>query len=97
MWFPGWAEALATEPLEPLARAERKSAIIRFLGCCKREGIVVTANAAKRFIEQEERQDLVGARDALRWFFRKADKIAGDAPATAAGGGPLGPRLHILA
>lgn len=90
VWFPDWAEVLAKTQLDALPRAERKSAIIRFLGWCKRGSTGVTVNAAKRFVEEEETQGYIGARSALRWFFmevaaRTRDEGPGVAPQTAHG------------
>lgn len=72
--FPGWAEALKAERWEPVVKARRKAAIIRFLGHCKRERCAVTIMWIKAYLRSTSIQAevLEDTREALRWFVRGA-------------------------
>lgn len=72
VWFPDWSDVLSAESLDAVTRAQHKAAIIRFLFWCKRGSMAVKVDTAKRFVDEEETQAFVGAREALRWFFRRA-------------------------
>jgi integron integrase len=75
--FRDWAEALAATGLSAAQKAAFKSAIIPYLGWCKRQRTAASVASAQAYLATGAP---AGAREALRWFFKEAlarEKAAG--------------------
>jgi site-specific recombinase XerD len=78
VWFPHWAEVLARVRLKDLERRAYRSAIMDYLGFCKRSRQRATVESARKFMEQVEARRRLGVsqlaswKAALNWFFRTA-------------------------
>jgi hypothetical protein len=78
VWFPQWAEVLARVRLKDLERQAYRSAIMDYLGFCKRSRQRATVESARKFMEQVEARRRLGVsqlatwKAALNWFFRAA-------------------------
>jgi hypothetical protein len=78
VWFPQWAEVLARVRLKDLERRAYRSAIMDYLGFCKRSRQRATVESARKFMEQVEARRRLGVsqlaswKAALNWFFRTA-------------------------
>ena len=78
VWFPQWAEVLARVRLKDLERRTYRSAIMDYLGFCKRSRQQATVESARKFMEQVEARRRLGVsqlatwKAGLNWFFRAA-------------------------
>jgi hypothetical protein len=78
VWFPQWAEVLTRVRLKDLERRAYRSAIMDYLGFCKRSRQRATVESARKFMEQVEARRRLGVsqlaswKAALNWFFRTA-------------------------
>ena len=75
--FPRWAELLAAETAIPAERREaHRSAIIAFLGYCKRRHAGASVILIQSYLSGLGEQERSGAREALRWWYRAAQGAA---------------------
>jgi hypothetical protein len=72
--FPDWKLALPRAGLEPALQAAYAREIISFLRHCKTSHAPVTAERARQYLIDRERQTTGPAREALRWFYREGLK-----------------------
>ena len=75
--FPGWKDALAAEPIDPGLRERHRRAVFGFLKHCKEQRTAASVASIRAYLAITAD---VGAREALRWFF-KASRAASPAPA----------------
>ena len=80
VWFPQWAEVLARVRLKDLEQRAYRSAIMDYLGFCKRSRQRATVESARKFMEEVESRHRLGVsqlatwKAALNWFFRTAKR-----------------------
>jgi integron integrase len=78
VWFPQWAEVLATAPLKDLERRAYYRAIVEYLRFCKQSRQRATVASARMFMVQVDARRRLGAsqmatwKAALNWFFHAA-------------------------
>ena len=78
VWFPQWAEVLNRLRLRDLEWRAYRSAILEYLGFCKKSRQRATVESARQFMEQVEGRHRLGVsqlaswKAALNWFFRTA-------------------------
>lgn len=70
--FPRWAEVLATTQTSTGKREAYRSAIIAFLGFCKRHHAGASVILIQSYLAQLPEQARSGAREALRWWYQAA-------------------------
>jgi hypothetical protein len=76
VWFPQWAEVLARVRLKDLERRAYRSAIMEYLGFCKRSRQRATVDSARKFMEQvEARHRLPSVRIANALFSTRSHFI----------------------
>lgn len=84
--FPNWAEDLEAASLPDREKESFKIAIKWYLGFCSRARARASFASARAFIDTVTRErkpkpfQVESWRNALRWFFRNAERQEGDAP-----------------
>lgn len=69
--FPRWKEALAHAPIPPVTRERWRRALLSFLRHCKQTRSPATVALIRGYLATSRD---AGAREALRWFYRHAEK-----------------------
>jgi integron integrase len=80
--FPDWAKTLDGSPFNPVQKQRYRTAIIGFLGWCRRQATPATVAAAQQFLQSRNGGEVENdPREALRWFYRTAKSTGQVRPA----------------
>lgn len=86
VYFPRWAEVLASGPLDQRRKESHKAAIIRYLAWLRRQSELATVNSARKFVAEIEAETAPGGlpveelKEGIRWFFQNGPRRKAKAP-----------------